>query len=174
MILLANEQYIKESTSLQDTIDSKLITAFIVQAQELYITEVLGSALYATILEKVALNTLNSYEVNLIALLKKVLAQRTVQLMLPTMAFQTTQAGVVTKSGENFQPAGKSLVDYVVSNYKDIAEHYTARTFDYLNANSAHFPNWGIDVTDPFSGYGGNTMKHINKNQTYDSGISFY
>jgi len=148
-VYLISEQAIKDTTILNDNVDSKLIGPAILEAQDMHLQSYLGSNLYNKVKSLVSAGTIgsggNSYYKGLIdnyiqpCLKYYVLAD----LCIP-MTVKMMNKSIATRSADNAQPISLDDIAMLSENLMNKAEWYAQRMINYLMDNPSHFPEYPL------------------------------
>lgn len=139
--LFISEQYIKDTTPINDNVDMKLLRMAILEAQEIHLLEKIGSTLYNDLQTKYIAQTLNASETVLLnTYIRPMLKYWVMVEGLPMMLFKLSNKSVATTTSDNSTPVQYEDMNYLVKLNKNKAEVYTDRLVRYLLANLALFP----------------------------------
>ena len=163
-VLLVSEQRMKQWTSLDNNIRIDVLTPSILQAQDLYIQDTLGTPFYRRLKEGVVANDLT---VNESAFLKDLvgpcLIQYALYLLLPSLKYKMVEKGILNGTSEETQPTTLDEMKYLREGALDTAQFYNQRMLEYLIDNPGMFTLY----TNPTSRDG----MIPNKANTYFSGL---
>ena len=152
-IELISTDYLKSNTAISGNVDVDNLKPFISQAQDIYIQELLGSALYNQILDEVELsgNSVSATTASLLALIAPCLAFYTLSLALPFQLIQIKNKGLVKNSNPATGAASAELreMTYLVENTNNTAEFYGQRIVKYLCNHSEDYPAYSNQGSDP-------------------------
>lgn len=141
-----SESFLRAYTPVSSNVDIDFIWPHITAFQDLHIQDILGSKLYTTLQTKIAASTaLNSYEQSLLELCRMALVWGTVQQMLPFLAIQIRNKGVMENNSENSTNTSLENLKYLRHEAQKLFEFYGQRIVDYLCLNGNQFP----DYTNP-------------------------
>lgn len=153
-ITLISYDYLKANTNIEENIDVKTLTPYIILSQEKYLLPILGTALYNKICTDAIAGTLTGdYQSLLETYGQPTLAWYCLYEMLPWVNFQLTNKAVSLKNSDTSQPATKEDIQYLQAKLANNAEYYAQRMINYLRANYTLFPellNQGADVSTVF------------------------
>lgn len=146
-ILLVSVKDFKELTATHTNTDEKLIRPELKAAQDIFIRDLTGPALYDKLLTLVQLGTLKDVvNVNYLNLVNDYLVDALINYTMYELpdatSYQFTNKGVAQKTGESVQTLDKNLLDSIKGKYKIRAEHYAERARVYLVENSRLFPEY--------------------------------
>ncbi len=153
--LLISEQFIKDTTIIDENVDMKLLRDVIELCQDKYILPLVGTGIYnelqASILTPplTALNTtlMDSY---IIKAMKWWVQYEGVDVL----TYKFNNKSVSKKNSENSQPIDMEEVRRLMEKFRTNAEMYSQRLTNYLIANINSYPLYsnpgtGIDVVHP-------------------------
>lgn len=142
--LFISESYLKANTVIDENVDMKMLLPTIWMAQEQYIQQALGGALYKDLQGKVSpTDTLAGDDLTLVdnyiapALLWWCMYEADI-----TMLYKYRNKNIAKKSSENSQPVDFKEHRYLREDHKDKAEWWTQRLIDYLCSKSNLFPQY--------------------------------
>ena len=142
-----------KNTIIDGNVDTDKFIQFIKIAQEIHITNYLGSKLYDKISADIVANTLTGDYLTLVSdFIQPMLIHFAMVEYLPFASFQIKNGGVFKHSSESSESVSKSEIEFLVQKQRDFSEYYTRRFVDYICFNSTKFPeylnNSGSDI-DP-------------------------
>ena len=142
-----------KNTIIDGNVDTDNFIQFIKIAQEIHITNYLGSKLYDKISADIVADTLTGDYLSLVKdYIQPMLIHFAMVEYLPFASFQLKNGGVFKHSSENAESVSKSEIEFLVQKQRDFSEYYTRRFVDYICFNSTKFPeylnNSGSDI-DP-------------------------
>lgn len=162
-VVLISENRLKELTAVHSNMEPDELTPFVIQAQDIYVQELLGTKFYQNLKNRVySGTTTDAEEVLLNEYIAPTLANFSVYLGLPSFNYKMKNKSVLNPSAEEAQNTGLSELKYLREQVKNTAEFYRERSREYLIDNEELFPDYtnpGIDGMMP------------NKTNTYSSGI---
>lgn len=148
-VLLVSEQRMKQWTQLDDNVRMNEITPHILQAQDIYIQNSLGTLLYTRIKDGVVANDLNSDETTLLKdYIGPTLMQYALYLMLPSIKYKVANQGVLNGSSEETTPTTLDELKYLRQTVLDLAEFYNKRLVKFFIDNPGMFPQYDAPGTD--------------------------
>jgi len=148
-VLLVSEQRMKQWTQLDDNVRMNEITPHILQAQDIYIQNSLGTLLYTRIKDGVVANDLNSDETTLLKdYIGPTLMQYALYLMLPSIKYKIANQGVLNGSSEETTPTTLDELKYLRQTVLDLAEFYNKRLVKFFIDNPGMFPQYDAPGTD--------------------------
>lgn len=153
--LFITEQYVKNTTPINDNVDLKSLTNAILEAQEIHIIEAIGSGLYNDLAAKIVAGTLTGNDATLVnTYIRPTLKYWVLVEGIPMMLFKLTNKAVSTSTSANSSPVQETNIDYLVNRFKAKAELYQDRMIRYIQANPNLFPLFynqtgGVDTIYP-------------------------
>ena len=161
--LFISESRLKRLTAVHANVEPDELTPFVIQAQDIYVQELLGTKFYNNLKLRVISGTTTGPEVILLNnYIAPMLANYSVYLALPSLNYKIKNKAVLTPTAEEAQNTDLSELKYLRESVKNIAEFYRERTREYLRDNEEQYPdyiNYGVDGMAP------------NKMNSYSSGI---
>jgi hypothetical protein len=139
--LFISEQFIKDSTPINENVDMKLLQMAIIEAQELHLLESIGTGLYNALSAEIISGTFTGSNRELIETYIRPMMKYWVMVEgLPMMLFKLTNKSIVKTSSDNTTTIEYEDMKYLLNQSKAKAEVYTERMIRYLQANYASFP----------------------------------
>ena len=161
--LLVSEQRLKQWTNLDNNVRVEEITPFIIQAQDIYIQDQLGTKFYNRIKQGVINNDLNADENTFLKdYIGPTLMQYALYLMMPGLKYKLSDKGVLSGSSEETTQTSLDELKYLRQSVIDTAEFYADRLREYLIDNPGLFPEYQTPGTDGM---------YPNKQTPYFSGL---
>lgn len=158
--LMIDEEYLKESSFVDENVDMKILNLCVWDAQRLKVLPVLGTALYNEIIGQIEAGTLSSQGTTLTnrALVRDYIAPAllywTLYDAVDIMSFSFSNKGVMRKRSEESNPAETEDLKRLKAFFADKAEAFDKRTMLYLLANNDTFtlylnPGTSVDTISP-------------------------
>ncbi len=161
--LLVSEQRLKQWTQLDDNVRMNEITPFIIQAQDIYLQDTLGTKFYTRLKDGVIANDLTADEQLLLnEYVGPTLMQYSLYLMLPSIKYKIANQGILNGTSEETSPTTLDELQYLRASTLDTAEFYNKRLIKFFMDNPGMFP----DYTNP-----GIKGMFPNKDNPYFSGL---
>jgi hypothetical protein len=161
--IFISEARLKKLTAVHANMEPDEIMPFVLQAQDIYIQELLGTKFYNGLKNRIVASSLSVAEQTLLnEYIAPTLANYSVYMALPSFNYKMKNKAVLTPSAEEAQNIDLTELKYLRGSVKDAAEFYRERTREFLIDNETDFPeyvNYGIDGMAP------------NKRNAYSSGI---
>lgn len=162
-VLFISEKRLKELTAVHANMQPDELVPFALQAQDIYIQELLGTKFYNNLKTAVYNGSTNTDEQNLLNnYIAPMLANYAVYMALPSFNYKMKNKSVLNPSAEEAQNVDLTELKYLRGTIKDAAEFYRERAREYLIDNEELYPdyiNYGVDGMAP------------NKRNAYSSGI---
>jgi len=137
-----SETYLKDNSPLNRNIDMDELYPFAKTAEEIYIQEAIGTALYDDLIAKIIANTLSANEIILCKKIRSALVWWTVYDSLPFIATKIRNIGVVEQNGDNLSNVDVSIQSRLEAKVKNKAMHYMKMLQGYLCENSNLFTEY--------------------------------
>lgn len=162
--LLVSEQRVKQWTNLDDNVRVNEVTPFIIQAQDIYLQDRLGTKFFTRLKAGVIANDLNADEQLLLNdYVGPMLAHYSLYLMMPGLKYKLVEKGVLNGTSEETTPTTLEELRFLRQATLDTAEFYDQRLKEYLcDVESGTFPEY----SDP-----GSDGMHPNHETAYFSGL---
>jgi hypothetical protein len=162
-VLLVSEQRMKQWTSLDNNIRIDVLTPSIINAQEIYIQDTLGTKFFNRLKNGIVANDLTTNESTFLNnYVGPTLIQYSLYLLLPNLKYKFVEKGILNGSSEETQPTTLDELQYLRESALDTAQFYNNRMLEFLSDN----PNMFTEYTNP----GVNGMMP-NKETPYFSGL---
>jgi hypothetical protein len=139
--VLTTVNELKLRTSIGENIDVELLQPHLQIAQELYVSEVLGSALYDDIVNQYDNNTISGdTETLLNEYIIPSIAYSAWYCAYPFLAYKTQRTGINTTTTDVQTPVTVEEISIYGSRVENFKNFYLKRLEDYLIENSTLFP----------------------------------
>ena len=158
-VLFISESRLKSVTSVHENLEPDDLMPFVLQAQDTYIQELLGTKFYQSLKNSVTGATLTAAETTLLDdYISPTLAHYSVYLALPSLNYKIKNKSVLNPSSETSENTTLEELKYLRGTVKDTAEFYRERTREYLRDNQENFNDYinpGVDgmMPDKFNNY---------------------
>ncbi|MEI7668515.1 MAG: hypothetical protein WCJ33_00330 [Pseudomonadota bacterium] len=151
--IFLSEEVLKASSVLNENIDMKLLTPIIKKVQELRILELMGTALYNDMMDKIdadkTLSAYPNYKTLLVDYIQPCMIQYCVCDSTPELLFKFMNVGLNKKSTANTQAVSYDEALKMIERYQADAEIYQSRLVKYLIAKAnTLFPLYFATGTD--------------------------
>ena len=148
-VLLVSEQRLKQWTQLDDNVRLNEITPHILQAQDIYIQNLIGTKLYTRLKAGVIADDLNADEDLLLNdYVGKTLMQYALYMILPSIKYKVVNQGIVNGTSEETAPTTLEELRYLRGTVLDTAEFYATRLVEFFRDNPGMFPDYTNPGTD--------------------------
>ena len=149
-VLLISEQRVKQWTNLDDNVRVNEITPFIIQAQDIYLQDRLGTKFYDRLKKGVFNDDLTTDEEKVLnEYVGPMLAHYSLYMMMPGLKYKLVDKGVVSGASEETTPTTLDELRYLRQATLDTAEFYDARLKEYLcDQPSGTFPEYSQPGAD--------------------------
>lgn len=148
--LLASSNELKKASLITGNVDEAYLNSTIVTVQEIYLTSLIGTALYYKLqllvynkvmkLEPSIEDEANAkYKELLEEYVKPYIKYKAACDIIYPISFKLRNAGVVRSSDTNVSPADMSDIKYLEKQYSTYAEEYADRMSKYLCGNISSF-----------------------------------
>lgn len=138
--LMVSEQFIKDTTIIDENVDMKLLRDNIELCQEKYILPLLGTALYNQISNQILAGSVDANNTTLLdSYIQKALKWWVQYEGVDVLTYKFTNKSIVKKNSDNSQPIDMEEVRRLMEKWRTNAEMYSQRLTDYLIANSTTF-----------------------------------
>ena len=142
-VLLVSEQRMKQWTSLDNNIRIDVLTPSILNAQEIYIQDTLGTNFFNRLKEGVRLNDLTvDEEMFLKDYVGPTLMQYALYLLLPNLKYKMVEKGILNGTSEETQPTTLQELQFLREASMDTAQFYDQRMKEFLLQNPSMFIQW--------------------------------
>ena len=162
-VLLVSEQRMKDWTSLDNNIRIDVLTPSILNAQEIYIQDTLGTPFFNRLKEGVRLNDLTTDESDFLRdYVGPALMQYALYLIMPNLKYKFVEKGIVSGASEETTGTTLEELKYLRETALDTAQFYDERMKEFLKDYPNMFPiyrTWNTIGMAP------------NKQNTYFSGL---
>ena len=150
LAILISEQRVKQITNLDDNVRVDEITPFIIQAQDLYLQDTLGTKLFNRLKDGVVANDLNADEQTLLNdYIGSMLANYALYLMLPGLKYKLVEKGIVSGQSEETGATSLDELKYLRQTVLDTAEFYDKRLRQFLcDVDSGTYPQYDSPGND--------------------------
>lgn len=152
--LFISEQYVKDTSYIDENVDVKLLRSTIAETQEFRIRQILGTALYDS-LYTTAPSTWSASNTTLVNdYIKPALKYWVLHDGCYIFQFKIMNKAIVKRDSENATPIDLRELDRLMDYFKSRAEYYSERITKYLLENDSTFPLYsnygdGIDAVAP-------------------------
>tara|TARA_R110000803_G_scaffold87280_1_gene153894 strand:+ start:460 stop:1038 length:579 start_codon:yes stop_codon:yes gene_type:complete len=142
-VLLVSEQRMKQWTSLDNNIRIDVLTPSILNAQNLYIQDTLGTKFFDRLKAGVLANDLTVTESDFLRdYVGPTLMQYALYMLLPSLKYKMVEKGILNGTSEETQPTTLQELQYLRESTIETAQFYDQRMKEFLWQNPSFFPEW--------------------------------
>lgn len=147
-VLLTNENLIKSTTNIFDSINGNYLLPSIKLSQDIDLEETIGTELLRKLQSDVYNNKFEEkYKTLLDDYVVPFLNYSTIVRLIPTVAFKITNAGVTRTDDEKMTNLSVNEIDKVEAEYRHIADVYKNKLQRFLIANYSDYPELSMNNT---------------------------
>lgn len=155
-VLYISENRLKESTTINQNVDTELLIPNIKIAQDKYILTALGSKLDDHLQSLISAGTLDdagneNFEKLVNTYIQPALVQWTLYESIIFLGFKFKNKDIMRKSSETGQPASLDDLKFLREEVQNTAQWYTERLIDYLCHNNNLFPQYSQNTNEDVS-----------------------
>tara|TARA_R100001530_G_scaffold13288_1_gene12306 strand:- start:638 stop:1201 length:564 start_codon:yes stop_codon:yes gene_type:complete len=157
-VLFISEQKLKDSTSINLSVDSSYLLPFIRQAQKLYVETKLGTDLTQKLKDEITAGTLaGAYKTLVDDYIGDMLPNMALYHAIPFLRFKVENGNIYSKTSETGTALSTEEAQHLREEVKNTGEYYMERMIEYVTNNTSDFPeystNTGADVTPDRNAY---------------------
>lgn len=161
--LLVSEQRMKQWTGLDENVRTQDIRVYLIQAQDVYAQDTLGTKFFNRLKDAIIADALTSDEETFLKdYVGPMLMQYALYLMMPNLKYKFVDKGIVNGTSEETQATTLEELKYLRENTLNMAQFYNERVIEYLRDNPGMFPDYETPGTDGM---------YPNKQTPYFSGL---
>lgn len=147
--LLIQTEDLKRFSSLSGNIDADKLIQWVKIAQDVHLTNYLGTDLINRLKAGVTAGDLTANETVLINdYIKDMLIHWSLTEILGHVAYTISNNGVYKRVNENGEVVDKSELDSLIERHRQIAQSYSRRFVDYIQYNSNLFPEYNTNTNE--------------------------
>ena len=134
---------IKQNNVINANVDSEYIEPALREAQNIFLREILGDALYNAIENRINGNNLTGKYATLVnQYIKPYLENRMLASLVIPLSMKIRNAGVIQQFDQGFNSSNVKDVNYLADYYNGRVEFYGNRMTTYLSKNINDIPEW--------------------------------
>ena len=161
-VLFISEQKLKDSTSVNLSVDSAYLLPFILQAQRLYVETKIGTELYEKLETLITNGTLGdvgneNYKKLVDEYIGDFLPNMALYHAIPYLRFKIENGNIYSKNSETGTALSTEEAQHLREEVKNTGEYFIQRMIDYIKNNVSLFPeystNSGADVSPDNNAY---------------------
>ena len=146
--LFITEDRLKSYTGIEDNVDPQILYPYVLQSQDLYVQQTLGTKLYNKIKDDVVANVVSGtviptdYKTLLDEYISPMVVHYSYYLALPHIKYRTSNKGILSGSSEVADAVSLDELQYLRNTIKSTAQFYNERLRDYLKAYQELYPEY--------------------------------
>ena len=140
-VIFISEQYLKDSSYIDENVDIKLLRNSILETQDFRILPILGTGLYDELKTQIQNGTKTSLNDTLLdTYIKPALKYWVLLDSALILTFKVMNKSIVKRTAENTESIQTADLDRLMDYFKIRAEMYSEKITRYLIANNASYP----------------------------------
>lgn len=154
-VIFISEQYIKDTSYIDENIDIKLLRNSILETQEVRIRSIVGTALYDELKTQITAGTRTALNITLLTdYIAPALKYWVLHDSALILTFKIMNKSIVKRTAENTETIQATDLDRLMDFFKNRAEYYSERITKYLLEESNSYPLYldagnGVDTEHP-------------------------
>lgn len=154
-VLFISEQYIKDSSYIDENVDIKLLRNNILETQDMRIRGIIGTGIYDQLKTQVQNSTKTALNNTLLDdYIKPALKYWVLHDSALILTFKVMNKSIVKRNSENSETIQTTDLDRLMDHFKIRAEYYSERITKYLIENESSYPLYtspgdGVDTEHP-------------------------
>lgn len=154
-VIFISEQYIKDTSYIDENVDIKLLRNSILETQDIRIRGIIGTGLYDQLKTQIAAGTRTALNITLLTdYIAPALKYWVLHDAALILTFKVMNKSIVKRTAENTETIQVTDLDRLMNFFKDRAEYFSERITKYLIQNSSSFPLFenagnGVDTEYP-------------------------
>lgn len=142
-VLFISEQKLKSATALHANVEPQDLLPAVVQSQDIYVQQLMGSTWYNALKSRIVAGTETSDEETFLNdYVAPMLANYALYQAIPTLAYKIFNKSILQPTSEESQPATLEQIQYVRDSVMNTAEFYRERALEYLKQNESLYPEY--------------------------------
>ena len=144
--LFIGAEDLNKYSPLVGNLDADKVMGFIEVAQEIHITNYIGTDLYNALQVYALAGTMPAeYSLLVDSYIVPALIRWSLVEYLPTAPYTVANGGVYKHKSENSESINKEELDSMVHSVTNTAKHYTKRLIDFMCNNSSDYPEYNTN-----------------------------
>lgn len=139
MIYFVTENYLKDETPITANCDVTEVVKWVKPAAEIRLKSILGGLFFKDLLTKYNAQSLNNSEMELVLLIKPVIAWRAASFSVYGLSRQLKNKGLQIQNGENSEGVSLNEVTFGMDQYAQISKEYEGSLVEWLMDNRDTF-----------------------------------
>lgn len=152
-VLFISEARLKKLTAVHENVEPDDLMPFVIEAQDIYIQQLLGTKFYNSLKDAVLNSTLTAAETTLLDdYIAPCLANYTVYQALPSLNYKIFNKSVQQPDSETATNTTFEQLRYMRDHVEKTAQFYRERAREFLIDNQTDYPdyiNYGVDGMAP-------------------------
>lgn len=134
-------EFLKANSVIDVNCDEALVRNSIIEAQELYMENILGTALYDKLVTDMGTSSITGIYLTLLdRYILDCVKNYAIYLLIPELVYKMRNRSIDTQSGENSTPVGQDEIDRLQKIFMGKAQKYTKKLNDYMLENYSSIP----------------------------------
>lgn len=167
-VLFIDEQYLKETTMINENVDPKVLIPAIKVAQDKHILLLCGSGIFEELKTQISTNTVSSDNQKLLdEYIQPCLAWWALCESLPNIVFRVQNKGIEVKNSENSEAISDEALAMLTAKYEETAKYYAKLLINFLVRYQDRYPLY----YNPGGSYGSQIDSFYGIGTEYFSGL---
>ena len=142
-VLLVSEEKLKAFTTINENVSPQLLIPYILNSQETYLVNLIGSSFLKELYLQVKTNTVSAANQFILdEYIGQVVLQYGLMMALPFLKYKILNKSILSPKSESSDSIDLDELKYLVAEVKNTAEQYAMLLQKYLFWHSADFPLW--------------------------------
>jgi len=142
-VLLVSEEKLKAFTTINENVSPQLLIPYILNSQETYLVNLIGSSFLKELYTQVRTNTVSAANQFILdEYIGQVVLQYGLVMALPFLKYKILNKSILSPKSETADSIDIDELKYLVGEVKNTAEQYAMLLQKYLFWHSADYPLW--------------------------------
>jgi len=142
-VLFVSEEKLKAFTSIHHSVSPTDLSPYILQSQDIYLHQYLGSTFYNQLKSQVLTSNLTTANRTILDnYIAPMLCNLAMMHCLPFLSYKVFNKSVLKPGSEGAQNIGLDELKFLIQQTREVAESYTKQLQLYLKNNSDLYPAW--------------------------------
>ena len=146
--LWITEEYLKAYSPIPNNFNWDDIRPFVPIAEEVWVVDILGRALYNELIEQVAANNISGENSTLLLKIYPYLSMAIVYESMPFLAHHISEKGITAGKSENSEPITNIELTNIQNHLRTQLEVLKKMLKQFLNEHKECFPSYDVDDSD--------------------------